>query len=145
MSFAKALNDIRYPNGHFVLMFDSHFASMVEAGTKRQTVRPIPKRRKIPTIGCELDLRRWEGKAYRSKQAKILETPLLAVAEIFVKENMLVIHGNSSNGGPFCAPKPEESLTEKFAKADGFQCWDDFVSYIGAAYGLPFSGVAYQW
>lgn len=54
-----------------VYLFKPRFAPLVEAGTKRTTIRP---RRKHPTkVGDLLSLRTWEGKPYRSKQRILRE------------------------------------------------------------------------
>jgi hypothetical protein len=114
-----------------VLMFQSRFAALVAAGTKRQTVRPVRKRG--PTrIGEVVSLRRWADKPYRSKQVVIATGRLLANPFVELDDLIAVVGG-------------EEVDRHAFARADGFDSWPDLVAWFANAHGLPFRGVCYRW
>lgn len=112
-----------------VLMFKPQFADDVEAGRKNRTMRP-PRKRKIK-VGDRLDLRKWSGKPYASKQVKLREATCTAVHEVFIAtarciriDNVLVI--------------PE--ILDAFAKLDGFETSEQMIAFFDKEHGLPFCG-----
>lgn len=120
-------------------MFQERFASLVESGQKRQTVRSLGKpNHRPPRAGEELSLRTWSGKPYRSKQ-RILLSPVTcaAVRPIFIG----ICHD------AFDVRVDHESVPDldAFARADGFADAADMRQWFTATHGLPFVGRLIQW
>lgn len=104
---------------------------MVESGAKKQTVRPMPKR--VPRAGDIFDGREWTGKPYRSKQRKLVESPILKVDRIDItKYGTLAINS-------YAEPAKD------FAVSDGFKDEFEFVKWFEDTHGLPFQGIAIYW
>lgn len=115
-----------------VRLFKPQFAPLVLNGTKRQTIRPTPKR--LPKVGdCE-SWREWTGKPYRSKQRKLATVRITAVEPITITVMGISVGQN-----------PENVLTMaqewEIAKADGFNTLKDFVEWFNFTHGLPFTGI----
>jgi hypothetical protein len=68
-------------------MFKPQFADLVEAGTKLQTVRPVPSR--LPGPGDTISLRTWTGKPYRSKMRLLREARIKEVVSVEIQKNCL--------------------------------------------------------
>lgn len=119
----------------FVRMFKPQFATLVDAGTKLQTVRPTPKR--IPQAGDRISLRAWTGKPYRSKHRVLREARIVAVRKVRFA-------GYFFDGGPRDARGEGISL-DAFAQADGFACWRELVKWFESTHGLPFEGIVIHW
>jgi hypothetical protein len=111
-------------------MFQPRFAEKVKDGSKRQTIRPVPKRGIV--AGQILSLRQWSGKPYRSKQVVLREDSCASVDEISI----------DSSGVACLSPDP---LTEEFAKADGFESWKEMVEWFRKTHGFPFRGILIKW
>ena len=120
-----------------VRMFKPQFAPLVEAGTKCQTVRPIPKR--MPKTGDRISLREWTGKPYRSKQRVLRESEITAVEPISLcdtgREMLVYVNGHELH--------PEE--INDYAKADGFKAGIEMFNWFESTHGLPFDGVVIKW
>lgn len=118
-----------------VLMFKPRFAPLVKAGTKKQTIRPLGKRKVEP--GMIADCREWIGKPYRSKQRSLRESKILEVAEVEIRKDG--IHAE------------QEFLQElyssvgQFARADGFSTWSEMRDWFEKEHGLPFKGRMILW
>ena len=117
-------------NRTFVRMFKPQFASLVEAGTKLQTVRPTPKR--MPQAGDRISLRAWTGKPYRSKQRVLLEAVITKVQPVEITETGIAV---SSYAEPY----------DDFARADGFKDFFALADWFNATHGLPFEGIVIHW
>ena len=115
-------------------MFQPQFAPLVEAGTKRQTIRPTPKR--MPQVGeCE-SWREWTGKPYRSKQREL--------AKVIITDVMLISLSKKRCGcfGVRCPSRLWKSTTlEEFALADGFNSVEQMRQWFIENHGLPFRGI----
>jgi len=125
----------------FVKMFKPQFAAKVRAGTKRQTIRPIPKR--MPSEGNTIDCRQWEGLPYRSKHIKIGEFTISKVRFVTVSTRMVSFKETES--GDEWATGVGFHL-ERFAQADGFGSWEEMVDWFRREHGeLPFKGLLIGW
>jgi len=116
-------------------MFKPQFSALVESGEKRQTVRPVPKR--MPKPGDTISLRAWTGAPYRSKQRVLSEAVISGVHRVTITQDGVVCHGIS---GAEYAPG-----NDGFAKADGFESWDQMREWFLEQHGLPFNGIAIYW
>jgi hypothetical protein len=120
----------------FVRMFKPRFARLVEAGTKRQTVRPIPCR--PPHVGDLVSCREWTGRPYNSKQ-RILREEIITRVEpitIFTKYGRIEI-------GCYILPQIE---AESFAKADGFDSLEEMLGWFKKEHGEEiFEGIVIYW
>lgn len=122
----------------FVRMFKPRFADKVEAGTKRQTVRPEPKR--MPKVGDLFDARAWIGRPYFSKQRKLIEGEIIAVWRISIYEDHYY-----AQIGEIGAPITNRMALDDFARDDGFASWSDLVDWFLIEHGLPFRGIIICW
>ena len=104
------------------LLFSRRFAPAVEAGTKRQTIRP-PRKRPI-RAGDQLSLREWTGAPYRSKQRTLGFGVCMSVEPVEI-------------GLDFA--DDEESRRDGFADAADMRQWFE------ATHGLPFHGLRISW
>ncbi|HLP07917.1 MAG TPA: ASCH domain-containing protein [Opitutaceae bacterium] len=118
----------------FVRLFKPQFAAPVVAGSKRQTVRPVPQRR--PEAGDMLSLRTWSGLPYRSRQRILGETTIERVRDV-------TIHGTGQIEVAGCYLTTPEM--EAFAKADGFADLEALLAWFRAEHGLPFTGILIEW
>lgn len=123
-------------SGSFVRMFKPQFAPLVEAGSKRQTVRPTPKR--MPKPGDRISLRCWSGAPYRSKQRVLREAEITEVHDVRIDAHGVCLYEQRSGAG--WAPD-----REAFAKADGFRSWDQMRAWFEETHALPFVGVVLYW
>lgn len=114
------------------IMFQSRFAGPLQAGTKRQTIRP-PRKRPIK-VGERLSLRRWQGKAYRSSQVKIIDAECTGVFDI-----LICATGIRIGTGEF---RTDVAWLDEFARGDGFSGWGEMRTFFASrfGYGLPFEG-----
>jgi hypothetical protein len=119
-------------------MFSKRFAPMVKAGTKRQTIRPVPKR--LPKVGDLESWREWTGNPYHSKQRELAQVEIVGVERIRIVATsslfQIYLPDRPFNGGLM---KPEE--WDAFAKADGFDSMLHLVEWFGQTHGLPFEGI----
>jgi hypothetical protein len=115
----------------FIRTFSPRFASLVEAGKKRQTIRTTPKR--LPHVGDLFEARAWTARPYGSPQRLLIAAPILAVADIQITR--ATCHIDRVELAP-------EHLDE-FARADGFTGWDDLIAYFKP--DLPFAGILISW
>lgn len=117
-----------------VIMFQHRFADLVATGKKNQTIRPIGKR-KIEK-GMKLSLRKWEGKAYRSKQIVLKEVTCISVAQVYLDH-----HGFHSSDGHTLSSVANDMI----ARADGFESFQALLEWFKETHGLPFNGRLIQW
>jgi len=116
-------------------MFKPRFARLVEAHTKRQTFRPIPKR--MPQPGDIIDCREWSGKPYRSPQTKLIEATITNVVRALITESGIAFE--ISEG------KWVIGSEETIAIADGFKDWPEMRDWFKAQHGLPVDCILIQW
>lgn len=119
---------------HHVKTFMPKFWEAVRTGTKTQTVRPTPKRQ--VHAGDTISLRYWTEKPYRSKQGILAEAVVTAAVPIFISSTD--IHLGVGKFWKF----PD---VQDFAKADGFQSWEEMRDWFQSTHSLPFDGVLIQW
>lgn len=117
-----------------VFMFKPRFAPLVEQGTKKQTIRPIGKRK--VEVGRIADCREWKGLPYRSNQRKLVEGIILKVAQIEINSECFIIDGSK------IFPSPNLDL---WAEADGFKNWSEMRDWFEKEHGLPFKGRLIVW
>ena len=117
------------------VMFQAAFARLVEAGTKRQTVRPL--RQRPIQAGDRLSLREWTGAPYRSKQRVLREAVVTRTVNVCLGN-----YGMNLEDGPMLTPQEEHA----FAMADGFTDAEQMRQwFIRTHNGLPFDGVVIEW
>jgi len=119
----------------FVRMFNPQFAPLVEAGTKLQTVRPVPKR--MPKPGDKISLRAWTGKPYRSKQRVLMESTITHV-DTFSIDTFPTMRINDIR-------LKYRSACDEFARADGFEDYPALLEWFHKTHGLPFEGIVIHW
>jgi hypothetical protein len=120
-----------------VLMFQPRFAALVKAGTKLQTIRPVPKR--MPKAGDPISLRMWLGKPYRSKQVVLHESTIIKVEEVFITQ------GPAWPNFWFDGVRLTAPSALDFSQADGFTSPNELGKWFDSNYGLPFTGIVIEW
>jgi hypothetical protein len=118
----------------FVRLFQPRFALMVEDGTKRQTIRPFPRR--IPVAGDVISCRAWTARPYNSPQRILRVSPILYVVSVKIGIDRCE-----------CAGIPVPDL-DSFAKNDGFQGWADMRSWFIQNHDMVrsyFHGILIRW
>ena len=118
-----------------VKMFDARFAPLVKAGTKKQTVRPLPK--EMPQAGDAISLRMWEKSPDGMNQV-ILRTSTVSKVEFI---------DIAQTGWCWVSDLSLKylSVADAFAQADGFTNWAEMRDWIKETYGFPFSGIVIHW
>jgi hypothetical protein len=108
-----------------VILFQDHFAAMVRAGTKHQTIRKTARCRPRDV----LSLLRWTGQPYRSKQEILREAVCSAVTPIEIER--WGVSGVADD--------------DKMARLDGFADWLEMRAWFDGTHGLPFAGWLIEW
>lgn len=116
-----------------VILFAAEFSPAIRAKTKRQTIRR--DRKAAIFVGDCLELRQWEGVAYRSKQVEIDSVLCTKAAPIELTEEGAKIGDNVQN----------LLGLELLAREDGFTSWAAMQDWFRANYGLPFKGILIGW
>ena len=120
-------------------MFKDRFAPLVRSGQKLQTIRPIRKR---PILtGDLLSLRRWTGKAYRSKQEELAVGRCLAVCWITIG----CPEDSYPDGILIDGIRMDTAERAAIARADGFSCMTGMLDWFENEHGLPFAGIVIRW
>ncbi len=122
-----------------VILFQDRFARLVERGVKRQTIRPHRKR--PIRVGDRLSLRRWSGKAYRSKQVVLREGVCKEVWPINIFDTAPPTVSHRKKDGYLYSPYQSHIL----ARDDGFDDFHQMVVWFRENYGLPFHGELILW
>lgn len=113
-------------------------ARQVEARTKRQTVRPWPKRQcDVPQVGHRISCREWTGRPYNSKQRVLCGGRIVDVRYIEIRRGSITFPGIWVHTAP-------REMT-RFAKADGFESLRDFHAWFLKSEATVFRGVFIQW
>lgn len=122
-------------------MFFRDFTVPLLLGIKTMTIRGIRKR--MPKVGDQMDQRCWEGKSYRSKQAKIQVVPIREVK--LVSLHLSVHRGWVQYRGSGQVLSARADL-DAFAQRDGFDEWKKLVRFF-ICQGRPqkFDGVLFGW
>lgn len=113
-----------------VRMFKPEFALKVRSGSKRQTIRPVPKR--LPKVGDFESWRQWSGKPYRSKQIELALVQITEVKPITITKRCRVeLDGRDLSS----------LAVVHLAHGDGFNEGRDLLDWFIIEHGLPFSGI----
>lgn len=116
--------------------FQAEFSHLVETFEKRQTVRPIGKRRHARP-GDPVQL--YTGMRTRACR-KLAEAMCTGSAKVRIERDPSGLPAISLEGQRL---DPLEAYA--FTVADGFSSVADLVSWFDSRYGLPFEGVCIQW
>ena len=123
----------------FVRMFKPRFATLVQAGKKFQTVRPVPKRAQdMPRPGDLFDARVWLGRPRCSKTSKLLAEP---APICFVRSITIHATGQLEIDGRYLSTVEMEA----FARADGFADLAEMLAWFRDMHDLPFTGIVIDW
>jgi len=124
------------------------FVEPVRLGIKRTTIRPVPRRSSdIPQEGDILELYRWTGKPYRSKQEVIGRFRVVTDGcGVTVKSDRVVFHNIFGDGEDLVAiDNAECSHLTTVAKREGFHEWPDMAAWYRNTHGLPYTGIIIGW
>ena len=117
------------------LNFQKQFASKVESGEKRQTIRRVRKR--PIKIGDRLQL--YTGQ--RTKRCELLMTATcLSCSPVLINEHSVAVEKDGT-----VEFWTEGMAAEWFASQHGFQSWPDMREWFDERYGLPFEGLLITW
>jgi len=114
------------------LNFQKQFATLVEAGEKHQTIRAYRKDGRDPKTEQTLYL--YTGQRTKSCR-KLGEVICKTVKQISIQGSAITLGVNRLSF------KQENEL----AKADGFDCFLDFMEFFHKTHGLPFHGLLITW
>lgn len=121
-----------------LLSYQGRFADLVESGEKLQTIRAFRKDGQDPKVGDRLY--HWTG-PYDHRRRRIGISICSNIQRItFHSDGELTAYGDFHE---FYGPWPSCEL--KFARADGFESWNDLWAYFEKAEGLPFRGLLIRW
>lgn len=117
------------------------FQEKILSGEKRQTVRLTARCKPGDRLQLYTGLR---TKACR----KLGEAVCEAVLPVIVRENGL--HFRNRGIKAIYAlypgqPGGAEAMADRFARADGFSCWQACAAFFREKYGLPFEGQVIVW
>ncbi|MEI8288815.1 MAG: ASCH domain-containing protein [Verrucomicrobiota bacterium] len=115
-----------------VRTFKPQFAPLVLNGSKRQTIRPMPKR--LPKVGDLESWRQWTGRPYNSTQRELAKVRITAVEKITITEMGICV-------GEGLGEVLNMVQEWEMVKADGFNTPKDFVEWFNFHHGLPFTGI----
>ena len=125
------------------LTFKPQFADKVEAGMKRQTIRP---RRKVPIrTGQTLLLRAWTGAPYLTKQRVLGQAICRSVDGIVIHDEGIELSPGTLRVFFMRQGGSRQRGLDKFAGADGFADWTEMRAWFEKTHGLPFEGVLIKW
>ena len=111
-------------------MFKPQFAPLVLNGTKRQTIRPTPKR--MPKSGDKESWRKWSDKPYRSPQIELAQVVLVGVNTIkIVGYGMFILNGKDCTWNE----------AQEIARLDGFESLASMMLWFHKTHSLPFEGI----
>jgi len=111
-------------------MFKPQFAPLVLNGSKRQTIRPTPKR--MPKVGDKESWRKWSALPYRSPQVELAKVELKSVSQIkIVGYGMFILNGEDCTW----------NKAQEIARLDGFGSLHDMMTWFLKTHGLPFEGI----
>lgn len=115
-----------------LLGFKKQFAPLVEAGTKRQTIRAKRFDGKNPHQGETLYL--YTG--LRTKECRKLGEPLCkSVEEITIESHGINVAGSWL----------DHADVEELARKDGFDSFEQLLAFFEKEHGLPFDGLLIKW
>lgn len=110
--------------------FQKRFAPLVESGEKRQTIRPVGKRRHArPGDALQLytGMRTKSCRKLRDETCKTIEPIVINPSgDIYISEGLVT--------NPIVT-----------AKRDGFETVEDFIAFFRDTHGLPFQGFLVRW
>lgn len=127
------------------LNFKAQFADDVEDGRKRRSIRAPRKDGRAPKPGDRLQL--YTGMRQKGCR-KLGEAECWRVREVEIDYTGIKLAGRSLYAGDAPAyqggPDPE-SYDGDFARADGFDGFQDMAEFFKEAHGLPFKGLLIEW
>lgn len=126
------------PRRH-VFMFKPCFADLVQGWSKSTTIRP--KRKREVRVGDVLDLRRWVGAPYRSKQRRIHEATCVEVRPIEIDRVKGLVWLDRRRSQRLLTAAQADAL----ARGDGFTDRAEMIDWFERKHGLPFKGTLYRW
>jgi hypothetical protein len=120
-----------------VKTFIPEMARQVEARTKRNTIRKMPKRlRDVPTVGQRISCREWTGRPYASQQRTLVEGAVTAVCKITITRQTISLHG--------IGMIETAAARMDFAVKDGFESDEEFDAWF-LKDGPVFEGLFIAW
>ena len=111
--------------------FKKQFAEKVRDGSKCQTVRGQRDRHANPGEAVQL----YTGMRTKQCDKLIPDSICTSVSKVVINNNLVMIDGWILWG----------SNLEKFAIADGFANYADFLAFFKEVHRLPFEGVLIKW
>ena len=121
--------------------FKAQFASDVEFGNKRQTVR-APRKDHRPHCKVGDTIKLYTG--MRTKSCRLLaEATVTRISRVKIEPTCMYLNDRlvpSTFYGRDC-----EQTDNEFAEADGFESFMDMSKWFEDTHGLPFEGVVIQW
>jgi hypothetical protein len=117
-----------------VFMVMPRFVDLIERHIKLTTIRADRKR--MPKAGEYIDLRRWKGKPYRSKQERVLLCMISTVRKIEIRRGGVILVDGK---------KLTSDEAELLARRDGFPDQFFLFAFFDRTHGLTFKGFITEW
>lgn len=89
-----------------------------------------------------IELRRWQGAAYRSKQVLIRNVRFIGAFDVVLAADTASVVGDKDLFGEGWMSRSEAL---DFARRDGFPSYGAMVQYFVGHGGIPFLGTAIRW
>ena len=115
-----------------LINFKKQFASLVETGVKRQTIRARRADGRNPRVGQTLYL--YVGTRTKSCR-KLREEICRLVQQVTIDEHGINIDGR------WLSPAERDV----FSRADGFEDFYELKCFFHKEHGLPFEGLLFRW
>lgn len=125
------------------LNFMAEFASMIEDGDKRQTIR-APRRDGRPharvgdTIKLYTGMRRPGCRLLREARVVMVKPVVIRSTDMDLGDRRL----QAGSGNQYSDP---DEFDNDFARIDGFDSFTAMAEWFDSVHGLPFEGVAIRW
>lgn len=128
------------------LNFKAQFADDVEDGRKRRSIRAPRKDGRDPKRGDKLQL--YTGMRQKGCR-KLGESVCTNVRPVEITGTNIILDGRTLYAGNAPAyagyAAPEEHYDSDFARADGFDGFQDMMEFFEKEHGLPFKGNLIEW
>jgi hypothetical protein len=127
------------------LNFKAQFADDVEDGRKRRSIRAPRKDGRDPKPGDKLQL--YTGMRQKGCR-KLGEAVCARVRAVEIDHMGITLEGRKLSAGDapaYAGGVDPESYDSDFARADGFDTFQDMREFFEREHGLPFKGKLIEW
>ena len=123
----------------------AQFERKILCGIKVGTIRPWPQ--VLPEIGDTIQLNKWSGLPYRSKQLRIASYFIKGVFPVLIHPDGMDVEipGKNLRRSIISSNRKHRDTLNNVAIGDGFEDWPEMLTWFSNRYRLPFRGVWIYW